>query len=629
MKLLLIHQYFAAPNESGGTRHYELCRHLVDRGAEVTIVASDLSYHSGKRVTKRPRLLTREKLDGIRLHRAYTYPSLHKSFVWRIVSLLSFMCTSFWAAWRAGKVDVVMSTTPPIFQPLSAWLVAVLRRRPLLLEVRDLWPEFAIALGVLKNPALIRMARALEAFLYARATHILVNSPAYRDYLIGRGIAAEKISVVPNGVDPDMFPPGVDGRRIRDEYDLDGRFVVTYAGALGQANDIPTLLEAAARLNRESDKDVHFLLVGGGKEKENLRRQVRERQLTNVTIADPLPKADVPALLAASDACVAILRDIPMFRTTYPNKVFDYMAAGRPIVLAIDGVIRDVVERSQGGIFVPPGDAEALAGAVRFMRDHRPQAEEMGRRGRDYVRTHFNRHQQAVDFERVLESVVSGQWSGVSADDSASRQPPNTDHRPLGIYRNYVKRLLDLFLAIAAAVVLSPVILLVALAVRLSMGSPVIFREQRAGRGGRPFELCKFRSMLNTRDEHGQLLPDDVRRTRVGETIRRFSLDELAQLWNVIRGDMSLVGPRPLVTRYLSRYTRHQARRHEVRPGITGWAQVNGRNAIEWEKKFDYDVWYVDHVSLVLDLRILALTVVKVLSRRDILRESEFMGSAL
>ena len=346
---------------------------------------------------------------------------------------------------------------------------------------------------------------------------------------------------------------------------------------------------------------------------------------TNVTIADALPKSDMPALLAASDACVAILRDIPMFRTTYPNKVFDYMAAGRPIVLAIDGVIRDVVEQAQGGIFVPPGDTEALAGAVRYLRDHRPQAEDMGRRGRDYVRTHFNRHQQAADFEGVLGAVVSGQGSGVG-DKPTDHRPPTPDHRPLGVYRNYVKRPLDLFLAIAAAGVLSPVILLVALAVRWSMGSPIIFRELRAGRGGRPFELCKFRSMLNTRDEQGQLLPDDVRRTRVGETIRRLSLDELAQLWNVIKGDMSLVGPRPLVTRYLPRYTRQQARRHEVRPGITGWAQVNGRNVIGWERKFEFDVWYVDHLSLWLDLKILARTVVKVLSRRDVQPEPEFMG---
>jgi sugar transferase EpsL len=196
------------------------------------------------------------------------------------------------------------------------------------------------------------------------------------------------------------------------------------------------------------------------------------------------------------------------------------------------------------------------------------------------------------------------------------------------VYRHFGKRLLDLAITIPAMILLAPVMLLVALAVRISMGSPVIFREQRGGLGGRVISLCKFRSMLNTRDEQGNLLPDDQRRTRVGELIRRLSLDELAQFWNVLKGDMSLVGPRPLTTRYLARYSPTQARRHEVRPGITGWAQVNGRNAIGWQKKFELDVWYVDHVSFFLDIKILFLTVLKVLSRRDMQLEAEFMGDA-
>jgi lipopolysaccharide/colanic/teichoic acid biosynthesis glycosyltransferase len=374
------------------------------------------------------------------------------------------------------------------------------------------------------------------------------------------------------------------------------------------------LLRAAARL--KGDDVIRFLLVGGGKEKDNLVRTATEQKLTNVTITEPRPKADMPALFAASDACVAILQDIPMFCTTYPNKVFDYMAAGRPVVLAIDGVIRQVVEKAQGGIFVPPGNDAALADAVRHLRDYRQEAEAMGRRGREYVCQHFNRHTQAVDFEQLLSGMAAGEFKVCE-----------TAKRNSSFYRRYGKRLLDLALTIPAIIIFSPIMLAVVLAVRWSMGSPIIFSEPRAGKDGRPFELCKFRSMLDTRDDNGQLLPDDMRRTRVGETIRRLSLDELAQFWNVLKGDMSLVGPRPLTTRYLPRYTPQQARRHEVRPGITGWAQVNGRNTIEWQKKFDYDVWYVDHLRLILDLWVLVLTVIKVLSRRDLARETEFMGS--
>lgn len=195
-----------------------------------------------------------------------------------------------------------------------------------------------------------------------------------------------------------------------------------------------------------------------------------------------------------------------------------------------------------------------------------------------------------------------------------------------------MKRLLDILVALGVGAALFPVTLLVVLLVRLRLGSPVFFRQQRPGLHGRPFMLYKFRTMSDARDGAGKLLPDEVRLGGFGQTLRRLSLDELPQLWNVLVGDMSLVGPRPLLMQYLGRYSAHQARRHEVRPGITGWAQVNGRNAISWAERFDLDVWYVDHQSFWLDLRILAMTAQKVFSSRDVSARGhvtmpEFMGN--
>jgi glycosyltransferase involved in cell wall biosynthesis len=283
-------------------------------------------------------------------------------------------------------------------------VVAALRRKPFLLEVRDLWPEFAIDMGVLTNRTLIRLSRWLERFLYARATHIIVNSPAYRDYLLGKGLPAEKITVIPNGVDCGMFSPDDDGGAVRAELGLADKFVVTYAGALGIANDIGTILGAAERLR--GDAAVQFLLVGDGKERANLEARAKQLGLTNVTFTGPRPKTAIPAVLAASDACVATLQNIPMFRTTYPNKVFDYMAAGRPTLLAIDGVIRDVVEAAQGGLFVAPGDADALAEAVRALSLDRERARAMGRAARAYVESHFDRQQQADQFIALVEHMT-------------------------------------------------------------------------------------------------------------------------------------------------------------------------------------------------------------------------------
>ena len=406
MLTVLIHQAFASRDEPGGTRHFELARRIVAAGQEFTVVASDVSYQTGRRIVPQPRLLTEIHEDGVRILRAFTASSLHGSYLSRVGSFLIFMVTSLFGGLAAGKPDVVMGTTPPIFQAATAWLLAVLRRRPFLLEVRDLWPEFAIDIGLLKNPVLIFAARRVEMFLYRRASHILVNSPAYRDYLMNKGIDPSKISFIPNGVDPSMFSPEQLAEDFREQFHLGDKFVVTYAGAIGMANDLDVLVGAAERLSHRAD--IHVLIVGDGKEKPRLEAEVSRMGLSNVTFTGSFPKSDMAKVLAASDACVAVLRNIAMFTTTYPNKVFDYMAAGRPIILAIDGVIRTVVEDAHGGIFVPPGDPAAMAAAIERLADNPDMARQMGRDARSYVAAHFNRDEHARQFADLISSVGSG-----------------------------------------------------------------------------------------------------------------------------------------------------------------------------------------------------------------------------
>lgn len=200
-------------------------------------------------------------------------------------------------------------------------------------------------------------------------------------------------------------------------------------------------------------------------------------------------------------------------------------------------------------------------------------------------------------------------------------------------YREKGKRGFDLAASGTALLALSPALGVLALLVRWKLGSPILFRQERPGRNAKPFTVLKFRTMTDARDATGQLRSDAERLTSFGRFLRASSLDELPELLNVLKGDMSLVGPRPLLMQYLDRYTPQQMRRHEVRPGVTGLAQVNGRNAISWERKFEWDVWYVDHLSFWLDLKVLWLTIVKVLRRQDINQEgqatqSEFMGTA-
>ena len=404
MKILLLNQAFVSPDEPGHTRHFEMAQFLRARGHELVIVASDLNYQTGRRTVKRHGLFAEQIIDGVRILRAYIFPALHRSYFWRIISFFSFMFSSVWTALAVKDADLIMGTTPPIFQAVSAWLVALIRRKPFLLEVRDLWPEFGVSMGVLKNPIVIALARWLENFLYARAAHILVNSPAYKEYMLGKGIPENKITYIPYGTDVDMFNPDVNGSSIREKLGLEDKFIVLYAGALGQANDIDTILRAAEKLNHESK--ICFVLFGDGKERARLESESRRMNLTNVIFAGVCPKKEMPLVIASSDVCLAILQDAPMFRTTYPNKVFDYMAAARGTVLVIDGVVRDVIESSGGGFFVHPGNDAQLAKTIFELSNDPQRVKQMGLNARAYLVKHLDRRDKLNDTLKLLENLV-------------------------------------------------------------------------------------------------------------------------------------------------------------------------------------------------------------------------------
>jgi glycosyltransferase involved in cell wall biosynthesis len=404
MKILLLHQAFVSPEEPGHTRHFEMAQYLLKHGHELVIVASDLNYQTGQRIVKHRGIFTEQIIDGVRILRSYIYPELHRSYFWRIISFFSFMFSSVWTALFVKDPDIIMGTTPQIFQALSAWFVASLRRKPFLLEVRDLWPEFGISMGVITNPIVIAPARWLENFLYKHATHILVNSPAYRKYLIGKGVPENKITFIPYGTDINMFNPTVDGSHIRKKFGLEDKFTVVYAGALGQANDIDTILRAAMRLQDESS--IRFILFGDGKERTRLEAEAKAKKLDNIIFAGPCPKKEMPFVLASSDVCLAILQNIPMFRTTYPNKVFDYMAAGRATILVIDGVIREVIESSNGGIYVNPGDDQMLAKTILELSKDPARTNQMGENARAYLVKHLNRHDRLDETLHLLKNLV-------------------------------------------------------------------------------------------------------------------------------------------------------------------------------------------------------------------------------
>ena len=283
---------------------------------------------------------------------------------------------------------------------------------PFLFEVRDLWPAFAIAVGVLRQPQLIRLSEWLERFLYRHADRVMVNSPGFVEHVRARG--ARMVEMVPNGSDTAMFDPSIDGSPFRRTHGLEAKWVALYAGAHGLSNNLEVVLEAARLLGSQPSQpnspEIAIVLLGDGKEKFRLQSLASQMSLKNVCFLPPIPKADMPQALAAADACIAILKPVALYGTVYPNKVFDYMAAGKPVLLAIDGVIRQVVEEARAGLYSPPGDAAALTENIRRLACDAGASAEMGAHGRQAVLRSFDRPVLAMKLAEILEAMSgSGQ----------------------------------------------------------------------------------------------------------------------------------------------------------------------------------------------------------------------------
>ncbi len=404
MNILLIHQAFVTTGEAGGTRHIEFAKRLAEAGHRITIITSPVSYLTGENSRPGHYLWQKETFsEGIDLYYCHTSSGMHKGFIPRLFAFFSFMFSSFFCALNVKDIDLVWGTSPNIFQAWTAWLTARCKRKPFLLEIRDLWPEFAVAMGALKNPLLIRLSLGLEKFLYRHADKIIVNSPGFISHI--ERLSGRTPLLVPNGSDAAMFDPDDDGAEFRQRYGLEKAFIVMYSGAHGPANDLETVLGAAELLRDEPE--IRFVFVGSGKDKPRLEALREERKLDNVLFTPPVSKDEIASVMAASNAGLAILKKLDMFKTTYPNKIFDIMAASRPVICQIDGVSREVIEKAEAGVYVEPGDPRALAGAVLELSKNPETCQQMGANGRRAVLTTYSRDAAAEDLIRIMSGLIN------------------------------------------------------------------------------------------------------------------------------------------------------------------------------------------------------------------------------
>jgi glycosyltransferase involved in cell wall biosynthesis len=402
-RILYISQYVVTPDQPGGVRHWRHVRALADAGHDVTVITSKVLHTTREAPAEfAGRRTVRRTEDGIDVLRAYSSTGYGNDARSRAANHLSFSTYAFPAAMRTARPDVVLGSSPPLTVGVLGGLVAQLRRTRFILEVRDLWPESALATGLLTNPKAIAVMNRMAKYCYSRADRVIALTEGIRDGVISAGVPERAVTLITNGIDPPdaEIDPDVVDLPVGPE-----AFVAMFVGQHGTYSSLFTVLEAAARLT--GDARIHIALVGDGDRKQDLIDRAAELSLANVSFSGPIPKRDVPSWLARADACLLTYQDAPLFGGAMPNKLFDYMGAGRPILAAIpDGEAARAIRAAGCGIVTPAEDAAALADALTALADDRDEARRMGTAGIDYVHTHHDRRELAARFVQVVESVL-------------------------------------------------------------------------------------------------------------------------------------------------------------------------------------------------------------------------------
>ena len=415
MKILYVSHYFPPEMGAPAGRVAGLAREWARAGHEVHVLTGFPHHPTGiipaeyRRAFRRGFL--RERVDGYDVHRTWIFPAANRGKFRRSLNYASFMTSATLSgALGMARPDIVVATSPQLLCAVAGHFLAKRFGTPLVMEVRDLWPESLVAVGASRHSSpLVTLLERLACQMYRRASHVVTITEAQRAAIVAEGVSGEQVSVIPNGVDAAFF----DEAPARP---ANGKFVVTYIGTLGMAHRLETLLEAAHLLRNE--EGVEFRIVGEGARRQALEARAQELKLTNVMFAGERPRGEVPRWLAESDACAVLLRRTDVFRTVVPSKMLEIMAAGRPIILGVEGEALALLERAQAGIGVAPESAEQIVAAIRRLRKDAALGTKLGENGRAFVRQEFRREALAEKYLALLEQVKSE-----AANGKKSRSP--------------------------------------------------------------------------------------------------------------------------------------------------------------------------------------------------------------
>jgi len=410
MKILLLHQYFLEEDDPGGSRWNEIAKSWIDEGHEITVIAG-MMHANGleKRPEYRKKHFVLKDQGAVKVLRCHVSESYNNGFVGRLWGYFSFMFSSLWGGVfkTRDKYDVIIVTSPPLFVGISGYLISFFKKTPFVFEVRDLWPESAIDTGVLTNKILIKLAYTIEKFIYKKAKLINVLTPAFYNILKNsKKVPEENLIMIPNAADfslSEEVSKDFDKEEFRVKYDLVDKFVITYVGAHGIANNLDQLLEAGKRL---MDTNVVFLLIGQGMEKKKLIEKALEMNVDNVRFLDPVPKKEVFKYILASDMGISVLKKVDTFKTVYSNKTFDYFSCKKPVLMAIDGVSRDLVEVANAGTYVEPENIDEYDRIIRDYLINQSRLKLEGDNGYEYSKANFDRGYLAKKYLNEIKRLV-------------------------------------------------------------------------------------------------------------------------------------------------------------------------------------------------------------------------------
>lgn len=418
-----MHVLFITPNfppevNAGATRTYEHCRRWRDAGHDVTVVAPAPNWPRGELYPGyRNKWRHEEDMQGIRVVRVWTWIHANEGVLGRTASFVSFMLRAALCASLMRRVDVVVATSPHFFSGLAGMLTTWLRRRPFILEIRDIWPESVVAVGAMRRSLLIRFLEFLEQRMYQSASHIVTVGSGYREKLLERHVPAEKITVVPNGVDLTSWPLLEADEELIARWRATGKFVCGYVGTVGMAHGLEVILDAADRLQQQCREDVAFWIVGDGATRRHLEQDAERRQLANVVFTGQVSKQAVASVISSCDACLVHLRGTELFRSVVPSKIFETMALNTPIIMGVDGPAREIVLEADAGVPMTPEDPASLVQCVDELTRDRTRY----RSGRQYVSQFYNRDRFAESMLAVLTEY------GIRSRDSDLVEPAATE----------------------------------------------------------------------------------------------------------------------------------------------------------------------------------------------------------